>query len=160
MELMANYTDLTSNEIFLSYSSQDNRFASRLLREIRKNGISVWDYQTSQSGSEIWHDEIGKAISRCDWFLVILSENSVCNRMVKEECLYALTMDKYLNRTIPIMYKRCNIEELSWMLKKYNPIDFTKDFSCGCRKLFKILGRKYNTGKPTKNEILNQVQDD
>lgn len=34
-------------------------------------------------GAQEWHDEIGAALDRCDWFPVVLSPQSVASRWVK-----------------------------------------------------------------------------
>jgi hypothetical protein len=60
-------------EIFLSHSSLDNQFASDLAAVIRRHGIPVWYSRTNILGAQQWQDEIGAALQRCDWFVVILS---------------------------------------------------------------------------------------
>jgi hypothetical protein len=36
-------------------------------------------------GAQQWHDEIGTALKRCDWFLLVLSPQSVRSMWVKHE---------------------------------------------------------------------------
>ncbi len=58
-------------------------------------------------GGEFWHDDIGRALVRCDWFMVVLSPNSVKSRWVKHELRYALIDPKFEDRIVPILYKPC-----------------------------------------------------
>lgn len=64
-------------EIFLSHSSADRIIADSVVATLRNHGNPVWYSQTNILGAQQWHDEIGKALKRCDWFVVILSPDSV-----------------------------------------------------------------------------------
>ena len=64
-------------EVFLSPSNSDRNFADTVVETLRNHGIPVWYSQTNILGAQQWQDEIGKALKRCDWFIVILSPNSV-----------------------------------------------------------------------------------
>jgi len=78
------------HEVFLSHSSEDRDFASLLADKLRRHGIPVWYSQTNIIGAQQWHDEIGAALQRCDWFAVVLSPQSVESMWVKRELLNAL----------------------------------------------------------------------
>jgi len=60
-------------ETFLSHSSKDRRFAMRLATMLRDHGMPVWYAPTEIIGAQQWHDEIGSALARCDWFVLVLS---------------------------------------------------------------------------------------
>ncbi|MBM3224480.1 MAG: TIR domain-containing protein, partial [Candidatus Tectomicrobia bacterium] len=60
-------------EMFLSYSSLDQDFVIRVVNALRRHGVLAWHSQTNIMGAQQWHDEIGAALHRCDWFLVVLS---------------------------------------------------------------------------------------
>ena len=64
-------------EVFLSHSSQDREFVVRLARVLKRHKIRYWYSATHIVAAKQWHDEIGRALSRCDWFLVVLTPNSV-----------------------------------------------------------------------------------
>jgi hypothetical protein len=59
-------------------------------------------------GAQQWHDQIGTALRRCDWFLLVLSPQSVQSRWVKHELIYALQENRYRERIIPVLYKTCD----------------------------------------------------
>ena len=65
------------NEVFLSHSDVDRPFAASLVEVLRRHGVPVWYSPTDILGAQQWHDEIGAALRRCDWFVLILSPNSV-----------------------------------------------------------------------------------
>lgn len=131
------------NEVFLSHSSADRTFATRLADVLRGHGVPVWYSDTSIRGAQQWHDEIGAALRRCDWFVLILSPDAVTSKWVKSELLYALRQDHFDGRIAPILHRPCDYEELSWTLGSLQIVDFQGDFDGGCRELLRIWGIGY-----------------
>ena len=82
-------------EVFLSRSARDRRFVEGLANVLREHAVPVWYSGTSIVGAKQWHDEIGKALTRCDWFVLVLSPHSVKSQWVKRELLYALSDTRY-----------------------------------------------------------------
>jgi hypothetical protein len=131
------------NELFLSHSSLDRQFADSMVDVMRRHGIPVWYSQTNIIGAQQWHDEIGAALQRCDWFALILSPQSVASVWVKRELLFALRENRFENKIIPMLYQPCDYNPLSWTLSIFQMIDFTQDFQQGCRDLLRIWGLGY-----------------
>jgi TIR domain-containing protein len=125
-------------ELFLSHSSRDRKFAAKLAAMLRQQGIPVWYSSTHILGARQWHDEIGKALARCDWFAIVLSPDSVRSQWVKRELLYVLNDNRYENRIVPIRYKDCKESALSWILPSIQAVDFTKNYEVGCQALLRI----------------------
>lgn len=130
-------------EIFLSHSSIDRSFADTIAETLRNHGIPVWYSQTNILGAQQWHDEIGKALKRCDWFIVILSPNSVESMWVKRELTFALKDNKFDNKIIPVLYQPCDYDNLSWTLSLFQIIDFSQDLDKGFRELLRTWGFGY-----------------
>jgi hypothetical protein len=110
---------------------------------LRSNGIPVWYSRSNILGAQQWHDEIGAALKRCDWFLVVLSTHSVKSEWVKRELLFALRLDRYNDHIIPLLHQPCDYEQLSWTLPIFQIVDFTKAFDDGCRELLRVWGLGY-----------------
>jgi hypothetical protein len=127
-------------EVFLSHSSQDRDMASRVAEILRAHGVPVWFSQTDIVGAQQWHDEIGAALDRCDWFLVLLSPDAVLSKWVKRELLFALNNDRYQDRIVPIRYRDCDFKQLSWTLDQAETVDLSGEFDTGCRELLRIWG--------------------
>jgi hypothetical protein len=137
-------------EAFLSHSSKDRSFANRIYSLLVGHGIPVFYSKTNILGAQQWHDEIGEALKRCDCFIVILSPSSVSSEWIKRELLYVLQAERYKGRIVPLLYKPCNEERLSWTLPGFQRIDFTHDFHEGCRRLLAIWGLGYRGTLPGK----------
>lgn len=83
------------SEVFLSHSSLDYDFAEKLVQVLQSHGVPFWYSPINVIGAQQWHDEIGSALGRCDWFVVVLTPNSVDSTWVKRETLYALEHKQY-----------------------------------------------------------------
>jgi hypothetical protein len=130
------------NELFLSYSSLDHAFASSIVDVLRHHGIPMW-HSEHLDGGQPWHDEIGKALRRCDWFAVIVSPRSADSMWVRKELNFALRQPRLENRILPLVYESCDLDLLSWTLLSVQMIDFTVDFHSGCRALLRTWGLGY-----------------
>ncbi|MEH1866107.1 MAG: toll/interleukin-1 receptor domain-containing protein [Nostoc sp.] len=131
------------SEAFLSHSSQDQEFVSKLADVLRHHHIPVWYSKTNILGAQQWHDEIGNALKRCDWFLVVLSPKSVDSMWVKRELIFALQQNRFDNKIVPIIYQPCNYEQLSWVLSSFQMINFQGSFEDGCRDVLRLWGMGY-----------------
>jgi hypothetical protein len=127
-------------EIFISHSARDRRFVKKLIRVLGEHGLRSWYSEAHILGAQQWHDEIGHALARCDWFLLVLSPHAVTSKWVKRELLYALQDDRYLDRIVPVMRKPCDYSDLSWTLSSFQVVNFTEDFETGARDLLRIWG--------------------
>lgn len=130
-------------EAFLSHSSQDQKFVVALAEELRRHGVPVWYSQTNILGAQQWHDEIGAALRRCDWFLLVLSPHSVESMWVKRELLFALQQDRFADRIVPILLQPCGFDRLSWVLPSFQFVGFGESFEEGCRALLRVWGLGY-----------------
>lgn len=133
-------------EVFLSDSNKDRSFVLRLARVLRQHGIPYRYSAVQISGAKQWHDEIGRALGRCTWFLVALTPDSVRSRWVKRELLFGLNEDRYNEKIIPVLRKPCEHARLSWTLTEFQFVDFTEGFNDACRDLLRLWRIRY---KPT-----------
>lgn len=133
-------------ELFLSHSSRDRASADDIAEMLKRHGVPVWYSRINIRGAQQWHDEIGAALRRCDWFAVLLSPHSVRSMWVKRELLFALQDNRFESRIVPILLTACNVDQLSWTLPLFETIDMTNDFSDGCRELLRTWGIGYAPG--------------
>ncbi|MGA9883983.1 MAG: toll/interleukin-1 receptor domain-containing protein [Candidatus Acidiferrales bacterium] len=133
----------SQKEVFVSHSAKDRDFVRRLVRVFKEHGIRYWYSAAHISGAKQWHDEIGRALNRCDWFLVVLTPNAVRSQWVKRELLFALNHARYNERIIPVLRKPCKHSRLSWTLPEFQFIDFSESFDMGCRQLLRIWRMEY-----------------
>ena len=140
---MARKKSTIPREVFLSHANQNHRFATWLKVELQRHGVPVWYSKTKIKGAQQWHDEIGKGLERCDWFLLVLSPAAVRSTWVKRELLFALENTHYNQRIIPVVFRPCKQKELktlSWTLSSMQHVDFTESHSVGLTDLLRIWG--------------------
>lgn len=130
-------------EVFLSHSSADRAFTTRVAGVLRRHGVPVWYSDENILGAQQWHDEIGAALRRCDWLVLVLSPSSVASTWVKRELLFSLQQDRFDGKIVPILYRPCDHAELSWTLASFQMVDFQSDFDEGCADLLRIWGIGY-----------------
>jgi hypothetical protein len=135
------------HEVFLSHSSIDQDFVTNLAEVLRRHGVPVWYSRTNILGAQQWHDEIGGALRRCDWFLLVLSPNSAAFMWVKRELIFALQQNRFENRIVPLLYQPCDFERLSWVLPSFQIVDFQETFAEGCRELLRLWGVGYQASR-------------
>ena len=128
-------------EVFLSHANRDRRFASWLKEELQSHGVPVWYSETQIVGAQQWHDEIGKGLERCDWFLLVLSPSAIRSTWVKRELLFALDNAHFNERIIPVICRSCEpkeLKKLSWTLSSMQHVDFTASRAAGLAELLRI----------------------
>ena len=130
-------------EVFLSHSSKDQAFAGRLAAVLGRHGLKVFYSRKSIRGAQQWHDEIGQALARCNWFLLVLSPAAVDSEWVKRELVYALQSRRYRKHIAPLLLKSCKIDKLSWTLSGFQSVDFRKSFEDGARELLALWDVHY-----------------
>jgi hypothetical protein len=137
-------------EIFLSHSSRDLQFASKVVQTLRSHGLKVWFSPKHIEGGQQWHDEIGKALNRCDWFLILLSPDAVSSQWVSWELQFAVAEKRYTNKIVPLLLRDCEFKKFSWVLPSIQFIDFRGDPARGFRSLLKVWKLKYQKAAATK----------
>ena len=130
-------------EIFLSHSDRNRDFVEKLAGMMRRHGLPVWYSRTDIVGSQQWHDEIGAALRRCDWFVLVLSPSAVDSEWVKRELVFALQQKRLANSIVPLLHLSCDYESLSWTLHSFQLIDYRQTFDQGSRDLLRIWGLGY-----------------
>ncbi len=107
-------------KIFISYGHDDKTFVKKLADDLGKDSIEAWwDFDKLKGGND-WQKEIQKGIKLCDFFIVVLSPNSVNRDWVLKEITFA---NEYKKKIIPLMLKECE-RPISIIEKQY--IDFEK----------------------------------
>ena len=77
-------------ELFISHSHFDHEVLLRLSAELTRHGVPHWFAERDIRGSQQWHDEIGLALERCDWFAVLPSPAATESIWVKREVVYGV----------------------------------------------------------------------
>lgn len=107
------------NNVFLSYSMRDSKWARELANVLKDEGLQVWSDEEISPGGNIW-DETGQALSRANAMVVLISPDAVDSRYVQQEIDFALTQQRFKNRLIPLVLRPT--KKIPWILQKQQPI--------------------------------------
>ena len=129
-------------EVFLSHASKDHAQASKLRDLLVAHRIPVWFSPHHIRGAQQWQDEIGQALARCGWFMLLLTPHAIKSMWVKRELNYVLIEKRYENKILPLLFKDCDFQALSWTLTQFQMIDFTKDYWQGCEALLRVWKKR------------------
>jgi len=122
-------------QVFISYSRKDLEFVDRLANDLKAAGFEVWyDLSGLEPGTR-WRLEIQKAIQESQFFLVVLSPNSIVSDWVEREFLFA--SDQKL-KIIPLLYQPCTLP--MWSLNLHFIDMQGKNYSLHYQDLLKVMG--------------------
>ena len=134
-------------EVFLSHSSNNLSMAISIVNTLRNHGVPVWFSPTNIMTAQQWHDEIGKALRRCDWFMILLSNATINSRWVKRELHYALSHNQYDDHIMPVIIENCEYEELSWTLGIFQMVDMTNNRERAFIEILRSWGLGFDKNK-------------
>ena len=122
-------------QVFISYSRKDIKFARRLAGDLERAGFDVWWDVSDLKGGDDWVRFIPAAIEASQYFVVLLSPNSLQSEWVEKEYSYAI---RHRKKIVPAMIKQCHVP---FALHTINYVDFINvDYATGVNKLLDALG--------------------
>jgi len=119
---------------FLSHSSRDKPFARQLAADLASNGVEVWlDEQRIRVGESI-PEKVAQGLAESDYFLIVISKNSIESEWVKKELNSALVEEVRRRRTHILPIKIDNVQVPTIIHdKKY--ADFSSSYKVGLADL-------------------------
>lgn len=113
--------------VFLSHSSQDKPFVTRLALDLVSRSIPVWLDSWQMAPGDSLLQRIYEGIDSSTVVVLVLSEHSVASRWVQKELTGALTKEEQLGRRflIPIRVSKC---EAPLMIADRLYADFTEGY--------------------------------
>lgn len=121
-------------KVFISYSSKDSDFITKLTNDLRKKGFEVWlDKWEIRVGDDIF-EKIQLGIRNSDYVILVLCHNSVSSGWVDKEwkIVYWNEITSGKVRLLPTLLEDCDVPEFL-KIKKY--ADFRKGYENGFEEL-------------------------
>src|ERR1041384_7537671 len=87
---------MTQPYIFMSHSSKDRDFTTRLAERLQKAGFRCWVDLADIPDGSTWPREIEKAVTDCGAMLVVMSKDARESEWVERETLKAMELRKPL----------------------------------------------------------------
>jgi TolB-like protein/tetratricopeptide (TPR) repeat protein len=83
-----------NQDVFISYSREDQQQVNRLVGYLREQGLNVWMDETDIHGATMWTEEIVEAIHGCTLFILAISSHSTGSKNVVKELALASEREK------------------------------------------------------------------
>lgn len=122
--------------VFLSHSSKDKPFVSRLATDLKSQGVPVWYDQWELKVGDSLSERIERGISQSGWLALVISKNSASSDWVQKE-LRAAQARELRDKSVfvlPIIIDDCEIP-LFLLDKLY--ADFRASYEHGLEALLK-----------------------
>jgi hypothetical protein len=113
-------------KIFLSYSRDDaGDFAEHIYKVLKNREYDVFIDLNNIKIGDTWANSIEKNISDCDFFVVILTIDSLMSSNVENEVLQAQKNNRII---VPCIHKDVEDKDIKWGLEKKQGIKFSDKF--------------------------------
>ena len=122
--------------IFLSHSSSDHAQASEIVSLLQGHGLEIWYSDYDIKATADWEQSIRTALDRCEWFIVLLSRESVKSEWVRAEVHWAI--ENRPNKIVPVLVEDCDTAKLHLRLATIQFIDLVRDRVGGLDELLEI----------------------
>ena len=123
---------------FLSHSSKDKAFVRRLAADLVANGVRVWiDEQRILVGDSI-PEKIAQGLAESDFFLIVLSRNSVESPWVKKELSSAL-VHEIERRKVAVLPIKLDDAKMPDSVADKLYADFTGSYEEGLKALLRSI---------------------
>ena len=133
----ANRTAAT--RVFISHSTRDRAFVEdQIVHLLRNHGLDPWYSTDDIQAGDLWQRKISEALKECDWFLVVISCDSVRSKWVQFEIAWAI--QNCADRIAPILIDDSSPQDLMFYLSSIQHIDFRTDLEGAKRKLLTRFG--------------------
>lgn len=139
--------------VFLSYSSQDEETARRLVRDLQARGVRVWfDRKEILAGDSIV-DRIQEGLHSSEYLIVLISQHSLHSKWVQMalDRAFATFPDATDIRIIPVLLDG---SEIPPEISRTRYVDLTGGYDAGLRELLKRFEPGRASG-PRVDQIIN-----
>ena len=129
-------------QVFISYAREDIATAKRLYQDLKTAGVKPWMDEYDLLVGQNWKATITRTIERSDFFLALLSSNSLSKRgYVQKELRRAMSVLEEMPPTdiflLPARLEDCKPEDER--LRDLNWADLFPDYDAGLNKLIRVF---------------------
>jgi hypothetical protein len=154
--------------VFISHSHRDKLIAKRIASDLEKAGHEVWIDDAEIRVGDDFFDKISEAINQVDYFLVLLSFESIKSKWVQLELEHALNREnKYSSFSVlPVMIDNTELPKSLSHKEYFNLTEHTDYHKC-IHKIKTAIGVKkicgtfqYNEGFEIFSKMISQAKNE
>jgi tetratricopeptide (TPR) repeat protein len=127
--------------VFVSHSHKDDAFTGQMVADLRAAGADVW-VEVANMGSGDFQKRINEALSRCDWVVVVLTQDALNSPWVEQEVNAAIRLKHQgqIRDVLPIRAGLVDLKTLPPLWGVFNVFDATRDYAGACTEVLRTLG--------------------
>jgi TIR domain len=128
-------------KIFVSHSSKDAVFASKLVEHLKAAGADAW-MDVNDLGAGNFQQRISEALDECEWFVLVLTQNALDSQWVRQEVDAAnrLKNQGQIHDLIFIRADAVKHTEVPSLWGVYNILDGVTDYAMALIRTLKAVG--------------------
>ena len=108
--------------VFVSHAGTDReRVESEVVSVLESHGLRTWYCREDVRSASLWERSILDALESSDWFLVVMTANSLKSEWVKDEVHWAI--DHRPGRIVPVLMENCDPADFHIRLRRLQVID-------------------------------------
>ena len=125
--------------VFIGYTTSDKKFSEQIATGLKQAGINVWYSPWEIKVGDSIIEKVTKALSKNDYFLIILSPDAIRSEWLKKELNISVIqqLNKQSITILPVLYKQCQLPDIISDLKYAN---FLTDYYTGFHEILAALG--------------------
>ncbi|NET17624.1 MAG: toll/interleukin-1 receptor domain-containing protein, partial [Okeania sp. SIO1H6] len=123
-------------QVFLNFAEVDKNMMEQIRKNLIREGITVWSYNSDIQTGKNFQQEIKRGIARADNVVYLQSPEATKSEYCQQQLTYALSLNK---RIIPLLISPTNATQIPAKINNLQFIDFTQSESQGIDKLIKEL---------------------
>lgn len=127
--------------VFVSHSSLDTAFASKLVSDLNAAGAQAW-MDSNDLGPGNFQQRISEALAECEWFLLVLTPSALVSDWVRMEVDAAIRLKHQMRIRELIFIQATDVDqsEIPALWGVFNIFDATTDYKAALMKTVKALG--------------------
>jgi adenylate cyclase len=115
---------LHAQKIFISHSHGDRQLVEeKIVQPLKHLGVKTWYALTDVRQGSVWTAEIRKGLEECTSMVVVVSKNSSGSKWVRIEVDLAFSMDRMLDKIVPLLLDETAPETVNSYLLARQGID-------------------------------------
>lgn len=132
----------------MSHSALDRHFVEReIVALLQQHGIDTWYAPSEIASASQWERSIIGALDLCEWFLVVLTANSISSQWVHREIHWAA--DERPNRIVPVLAEDCDWKKGHLILRTIQLVDFRRPTDDAKKQLLQVFGIQFDAREAT-----------
>lgn len=137
--------------IYISYSQHDSVIASKIYKDLRKEGFQVWMDRYEIMAGDRWDSPIDRALKKSDFMLSLLSTSSLVSNWFQKELYVGIALEKQKGHVfvLPVLLDDIDYKSLPLPLRDRMAVSLRGNYE----KSFKMIVSSFKEYKKNRSAV-------